>query len=252
MKNDAFLYDARYGTPDGIVPPAADVDDCVRRHAPLVRRLARRLVARLPANVEFDDMLQAGMIGLMDAASRYEPGQGTPFETYATQRIRGAMLDELRAGDWLPRSARRVRRDIDAAIHRLQGRLGRAPVESEVAAELGLALSDYHALARGVCAPQLVSLDDLDGGADDEELEESHAPGAGGEPAALLDEKRMHQAVAAAIDRLPERERILMKLYHEQELNLREIGARLGVTESRVCQLHSQAIARLRTKLKEW
>jgi len=231
---------------------AVDVEAYVREYTPLVRRLAHQMIARLPANVELDDMVQAGMMGLMDAASRFEVSQGTHFEVYAAQRIRGAMLDELRANDWMPRSARKSQRDIESAIHRLQGRLKRAPIEAEIAIELGVPVTGYQDMLNGARGSQLVYLDDLGTGTDDEDYLERYLVVDGQEPAAILRDKRFRQALVDAIDELPEREKLLMGLYHEQDMNLREIGAVMGVTESRVCQLHSQAIARLRSKLKYW
>lgn len=256
MKTEAFLYDALYQAlneaPVSERDAVVDVDAYVRQYTPLVRRLAHQMIARLPANVELDDMIQAGMMGLMDAAGRFEVAQGTHFEVYATQRIRGAMLDELRANDWMPRSARKSQREIESAIHRLEGRLKRAPVEAEIAAELGVGVAEYHDLLNGARGSQLVHLDDLGSGADDEDYLERHLVADGQEPAAILRDKRFREALVDAIDELPEREKLLMSLYHEQDMNLREIGAVMGVTESRVCQLHSQAIARLRSKLKYW
>jgi RNA polymerase sigma factor FliA len=256
MKNDAFVYDALYqalNDATGVVEKEPiDVDAYVREYTPLVRRLAHQMIARLPANVEFDDMVQTGMMGLMDAASRFEVTHGTQFEVYAAQRIRGAMLDELRANDWMPRSARKSQRDIDGAIHRLEGRLKRAPMEAEIAAELGVPLAEYQELLNGARGAQLVYLDDLGARSDEEDFLERHLVIDGEEPAAMLRDKRFREALVAAIDELPEREKLLMGLYHEQDMNLREIGAVMGVTESRVCQLHSQALARLRSKLKQW
>jgi RNA polymerase sigma factor for flagellar operon FliA len=245
VKNEAFLY--------GIgAPRLYERHDYVRQYTPLVRRIAHQMVAKLPANVEFDDMVQAGMMGLMDAICRYEESQGTAFEVYASQRVRGAMLDELRANDWLPRSARRSQRDIEAAIHRLENRLQRAPHEAEIAAELGLALDAYRAMLNEARGAQLVHLDDLGGFEDDDDYLERHFVAAGCEPAEQLRDKRFRHALVAAIEELPEREKLLMSLYYEQDLNLREIGAIMGITESRVCQLHAQAVARLRSKLKNW
>jgi RNA polymerase sigma factor for flagellar operon FliA len=249
MKNEAFLYDALYQAlneaPVRERDVAVDVEAYVREYTPLVRRLAHQMIARLPANVELDDMIQAGMMGLMDAANRFEVTQGTHFEVYAVQRVRGAMLDELRANDWMPRSARKSQRDIEGAIHRLEGRLKRAPHEAEIAAELGISVNG----ARG---SQLVHLDDLGAGSEDEDYLERYLVVDGEEPAAILRDKRFREALVDAIEELPDREKLLMSLYHEQDMNLREIGAVMGVTESRVCQLHSQAIARLRSKLKYW
>ncbi|MGZ8254651.1 MAG: RNA polymerase sigma factor FliA [Burkholderiaceae bacterium] len=256
MKTEAFLYDELYRTlneaPVREGEDAVDVEAYVREHTPLVRRLAHQMIARLPANVELDDMIQAGMMGLMDAASRFEVAQGTHFEVYAAQRIRGAMLDELRANDWMPRSARKCQRDIEGAIHRLEGVLKRAPLEAEIAAELGVPVADYQEMLKGARGSQLVYLDDLGMGGDDEDYLERYLVVDGQEPAAILRDKRFRQALVDAIEELPEREKLLMGLYHEQDMNLREIGAIMGVTESRVCQLHSQAIVRLRSKLKYW
>lgn len=243
MKNEAFVYGAR-GTPAGA--------DAVKQYAPLVRRLAHQMIAKLPANVELDDMIQAGMMGLMDALARYEEAQGTAFEVYATNRIRGAMLDELRANDWLPRSARKSQRDIENAIHRLEGKLKRAPTEAEIARELGVSLAEYQDMLNDARGAQLVYFDDLNGSGDDEDYLERHIAESGADPGEVLRDKRFRMAVVAAIEELPEREKLVLSLYYEQDMNLREIGAVLGVTESRVCQLHSQAVARLRAKLKHW
>ncbi|MEP6608629.1 MAG: RNA polymerase sigma factor FliA [Burkholderiaceae bacterium] len=262
MKNDAFLYDALYqalnnGQLDGqqLEQPRPDglhERDYVKQYTPLVRRLAHQMIARLPANVELDDMIQAGMMGLMDAITRFEIAQGTQFEVYAAQRIRGAMLDELRANDWLPRSARRSQRNIENAIHRLEGKLGRAPQEAEIAGELGLSLPQYQQMLHDARGAHLIYLDDLGSKGDDEDYLERHVVHNSLEPSEILTDKRFRYALVDAIDELPEREKLLMSLYHEQDLNLREIGVVMGITESRVCQLHSQAIARLRARLKQW
>lgn len=244
MKNDAFVYNAR-GTIER-------QQDYVKQYAPLVRRIAHQMVAKLPANVELDDMVQAGMIGLMDAVNRFEESQGTQFEVYAASRIRGSMLDELRASDWLPRSARKSQRDIENAIHRLEQRLQRAPQESEIAQELNLSVPDYQELLSDARGAQLVYFDDLGGGNDSDDYLERHVAQTGGEPLEILRDKRFRAALVAAIEDLPEREKLLMSMYYEQDMNLREIGAVMGVTESRVCQLHSQAVSRLRAKLKSW
>ncbi len=243
MKQDAFVY-----TDKGTLPKG----DYARAYAPLVRKLAHQMIARLPANVELDDMVQAGMIGLMDAVARFEQSQGVAFEVYAANRIRGAMLDELCANDWLPRSARKSQRDIENAVHRLQGRIKRAPTEAEIARELSVSLNEYQQMLTDARGAQLLYFDDLGGGADDEDYLERHVADERADPSAILRDKRFHGALVEAIDQLPEREKLLMGLYYEQDMNLKEIGAVLGVTESRVCQLHSQAVARLRAKLKSW
>lgn len=229
-----------------------DRNDWLRQYAPLVKRIAHHMLAKLPANVELDDLVQAGMIGLVDAIQRYEECQGTQFETYANQRIRGAMLDELRANDWLPRSVRKTQRQIEAAIHKLEQRQGRAPSENEIARELGMKLSEYQEMLGEAKGGQLIYFDEL-GGHDEDGAGylDRHLPGAEAEePGARLEERRFREALVAAIETLPEREQTLMSLYYEQDLNFREIAAVLGVTESRVCQLHTQTVARLRTKMK--
>ena len=244
MKNEAFVYNAR-GTLER-------QNDYAKQYAPLVRRIAHQMIAKLPANVELDDMIQAGMIGLMDAVNRFEETHGTQFEVYAASRIRGSMLDELRAGDWLPRSARKSQRDIENAIHRLEQRLKRAPVEAEIAKEMELSVGQYQETLNDARGAQLLYFEDLGGSDDDDDYLERHVADAGGDPSEILRDKRFRTALVGAIEELPEREKQLMSMYYEQDMNLREIGSVMGVTESRVCQLHSQAVARLRSKLKAW
>jgi RNA polymerase sigma factor for flagellar operon FliA len=220
-------------------------DQLVERFAPLVKRIAHYLVARLPANVQVDDLVQNGMIGLLEAIARYQSGLGAQFETYATQRIRGAMLDGLREADWLPRSLRRELRRVDALIHRLEQDLGRPPSESELAEGMGLSLADYQRLLLDARGHQVLHMEDLVGD-EDEDFLERHFTDDESDPARILEEHGTRQVLVGAIEALPERERLVMALYYDEELNLREIGEVMGVTESRVCQLHSQAVARLR------
>jgi len=197
--------------------------------------------------VEVDDLIQVGMIGLIDAAQSYEVTQGVQFETFASQRIRGAMLDELRGGDWMSRGARKSQKEIEQALHRVEQRLGRSPMESEIAAELGMDLADYQALLGKVRGTQLVYLEDMGGGEGGEEgFLDRHVADEGADPMAVLRDQRLRTSLVAAIKQLPEREQHIMGMYYEHDMNLKEIAAVLGVTESRVCQLHSQAIARLR------
>ena len=229
-----------------------DRDALIRQHVPLVRRIALHMIAKLPPNVELDDLIQVGMIGLAEALSRFETEQGVQFETFASQRIRGAMLDELREGDWMSRSSRKSQKDIERALNKLEQRLGRPPLESEIAGELGMELDDYQSLLGKVRGTQLVYLEDIGGGdgEDGENYLERHVADEGADPFALLRDQRLRAALVGAIQALPEREQYVMGMYYEHDMNLKEIAAVLGVTESRVCQLHSQAIARLRTKMR--
>lgn len=228
-----------------------DNNAMLKQYSPLVRRLAHQMIAKLPANVEIDDLIQVGMIGLADAMTRFDAAQGVQFETFATQRIRGAMIDELRGADWMSRGSRKHQRDIETALRKLQQRLGRTPHESEIAKEMGLSLSDYQELLGKVRGTQLVYLEDMSGDDGDGDFLDRHLVDEDAGPMALLQDRRMREALVAAIKQLPEREQFVMSMYYEQDMNLKEIAAVLGVTESRVCQLHSQSIARLRTKLRE-
>ena len=229
-----------------------DLNSMLKQYRPLVRRLAHQMIAKLPANVELDDLIQVGMIGLTDALSRFDAAQGVQFETFATQRIRGAMLDELRGNDWMSRGSRRQQREIETAVHRLEQRLGRAPGESEIAAEMGLALGDYQELLGKVRGTQLVYREDMSGDEGDNDYLDRHVGDETSNPLAQLQDQRMREALVAAIKSLPEREQYVMSMYYEHDMNLKEIAAVLKVTESRVCQLHSQCVARLRVKLRAW
>ncbi len=221
-------------------------EELVSQYAPLVKRIAYHLMARLPASVEADDLVQNGMIGLLDALSRFEEGMGAQFETYAVQRIRGAMLDGLRENDWLPRGVRREMRRVESAVQRLEHANGRAPTEGELAAALEMPLADYQKLLLDARGHQLVYLEDLTDADGEDFLERNATDTAITDPLAIVEEAGVRATLVAAIEALPEREKLMMALYYEQDLNLREIGEVLGVTESRVCQLHTQAVARLR------
>ena len=228
-----------------------DRDALIRQHAPLVRRIAHHMIAKLPPNVELDDLIQVGMIGLAEALSRYESTQGVQFETFASQRIRGAMLDELRESDWMSRSSRKGQKDIEVTMRRLEQTLGRAPRESEIAEAMDLPLDEYQSLLGKVRGTQLFYLEDLSPGQDDDEgYLDRYVADQSSDPMAMLRDHRLRTALVKAIEDLPEREKYVMGMYYEHDMNLKEIAAVLGVTESRVCQLHSQAIARLRTKMR--
>ena len=229
-----------------------DNGSLLKQYSSLVRRLAHQMIAKLPANVELDDLIQVGMIGLSDALSRFDASQGVQFETFATQRIRGAMLDELRGSDWMSRGDRRQQRAIETAVHKLEQRLGRAPNEGEIADEMGLTLKQYQELLGKVRGTQLIYLEDMSGDEGDDDYLDRHVADDEANPLGRLQDQRMREALVEAIKNLPEREQFVMSMYYEQDMNLKEIAAVLKVTESRVCQLHSQSIARLRTRLREW
>lgn len=224
-------------------------EQLINRYAPLVKRIAYHLLARLPASVQVEDLMQAGMIGLLEASRKYDAGKGASFETYAGIRIRGAMLDEVRKGDWAPRSVHRNTRMVTDAIRAVEARTGRDAKDSEVAAELKLSQDEYDGILGDTMGSRLFSFDDLmEGGEHGLEESGSHEL----EPGRGLEDERFRKALADAIANLPERERLVLSLYYDEELNLKEIGEVLGVSESRVCQLHSQCAARLRARLAEW
>ncbi|MGD9786934.1 MAG: RNA polymerase sigma factor FliA [Sulfuricellaceae bacterium] len=230
-----------------------DKEQAIADHLPLVKRIAFHLIARLPHSVQVEDLVQAGMIGLMDAINNFDPGQGAQFETYASQRIRGAMLDELRQVDWLPRSARKNLRQIEKVIHTLEQKLGRSPSETEAAEALGVPLAEYQQMLQDGRGHQLVYYEDFyDSDEGDNDFLDRHLADSRENPLEKIQDDGFRATLVEAIRGLPEREKLVMGLYYEEELNLREIGEVLGVTESRVCQLHSQAIARLRSRLKDW
>ena len=227
-----------------------DPDECVAKYAPLVKRIAHHMMATLPPSVQVDDMIQSGMLGLIDAAKRYQEAQGAQFETYAVQRIRGAMLDSLRQSDWLPRGLRKNMRKIENAIAKLEQQNGRPPSESELAESLGVSLAEYQQMLQDARGHQLVYYEDFRAG-EDEDVLDRHFADWSEEPLERLLDERMRAALVKAIEELPEREQKVMALYYQEELNLREIGEVLGVSESRVCQLHGQAVARLRARLRD-
>ena len=226
-----------------------DRDQLAKHYAPLVKRIAYHLMAKLPASVQVEDIIQNGMLGLLDAMSRYEEGLGAQFETYAVQRIRGAMLDGLRENDWLPRSLRRDMRRIETAIHTLEQQKGRQPTEGELAESLGMPLPEYQKMLQEARGYQLVYFEDFTDGDDDDYLDRHRVGTEDLDPLERLLDKNMRDVLVRAIGDLPDREKTVMGLYYEEDLNLREIGEILGVSESRVCQLHSQAIARLRSRI---
>lgn len=223
--------------------------ELVEQHATLVKRIAYHLIARLPHTVEVDDLIQAGMIGLLDAAQNYNASQGASFETYAGIRIRGAMLDEMRRNDWAPRSVHRKAREIAEVMQTLEQELGRDATDSEVAKVLGISIEDYQQQLHDASGHQVFSLDTF---SDSDETQAQPITSTLAGPVDCIESSDFQLALAEAIKSLPERERLMMGLYYNEELNLKEIGEVLGVSESRVCQIHSQTIIRLRSKLSNW
>lgn len=224
-------------------------DQLIARHAPLVRRQALALIGKLPASVELDDLMQAGMMGLLDAVRRYQQQADAQFETYAITRIRGAMLDELRSQDWLPRSVRTKARSIEDAIQALRHRLLRPATEAEIAEEMGLSLADYQTLLEEARGVQVLMYEDLAqhrGDQDGEGALDAVAGARDGNPLDWLTREGLRAALIEAICNLPEREQLLLSLQFEQDLNQKEIAVVLGVSEGRVSQLRSQAVARIR------
>jgi RNA polymerase sigma factor for flagellar operon FliA len=232
----------------GAAPPT-NTDALVIRHAELVKRIAYHLAGRLPASVEVSDLIQAGMLGLLEAASNYTADRGASFETYAGIRIRGAMLDALRKLDWAPRSVHRKARAAAAAVRELEAEFGREARDIEIADRMGVSLQDYHRIAQDAASCRVASLDDSNG---DEESLLGRVEDEGADPFLDATEDGFRAALVNAIKELPERERLVMSMYYDDELNLKEIGAVLKVTESRVCQLHGQALVRLKARLADW
>ncbi|MBV6416132.1 MAG: RNA polymerase sigma factor FliA [Steroidobacteraceae bacterium] len=220
-----------------------EADALVARHAELVKRIAYHLVGRLPPSVEVDDLIQAGMLGLLEAAGNFVADRGASFETYAGIRIRGAMLDALRRLDWAPRSVHRRAREVAEAVRAVESEVGREARDAEIAAHMQMPMEEYHSIVQNAACCRIASLDEGTVGS---------AADADSDPFRDTADGDFRRALAAAIDGLPEREKLVMSLYYNDELNLKEIGAVLGVTESRVCQLHGQALVRLRARLAGW
>ncbi len=223
----------------------------IEDYAPLVKRIAYHMMMRMPASVQVDDLIQAGMIGLIDASQKYDMSRGASFETYAGIRIRGAIVDEMRRGDWVPRSVHRNARRVSQAIAAVEARTGRDATDGEVAAELGVSLDEYFVMLQDSSSARLFSYEETFG-EEDSNIDASEHSSAFVSPLEGMQRDGLKKALVDAICQLPEREQMVLSLYYDQELNLKEIGLVLGVSESRVSQIHSQAAARLRTKLSDW
>ncbi len=222
-------------------------DNLVTRHAGLVKRIAFHLINRMPETVQVDDLIQAGMLGLLEASSHFDASQGASFETYAGIRIRGAMLDELRRLDWTPRSVHRKFRAVSEAIHKVESEKGGDASDREIARELGVSLSEYHRILVDSTCSRLYSVDAL------EEQNGYQLPQPGEDaPYESLNDSEYRQQLATCIAKLPRKEQLVMSLYYDDELNFREIGQVLEVSESRVCQIHGQAMIRIRAKMSDW
>lgn len=223
--------------------------ELVEEHANLVKRIAHHMIARLPASVVVDDLIQAGMIGLLEAASNFDGSKGASFETFAGIRIRGAMLDEIRKGDWTPRSVHRNGRAITEAINQVERETGRDAQDVEIAAKLKVSLDEYHSMLSEVNSGKLVGIEDLGVSEDAIHIDDNEVDNA---PYEDIVQGNFQKALAKAITTLPEREAIVLSLYYDEELNLREIGEVLDVSESRVSQIHSQAMLKLKSKMANW
>ncbi|MFC3853340.1 RNA polymerase sigma factor FliA [Salinispirillum marinum] len=228
------------------------LDELVTAHATLVKRIAHHLMARLPDTVLAEDLIQAGMIGLIEAAKNYDRSKGATFETYAGIRIRGSMLDEVRKGDWVPRSVHRNSRRVSDAIRTVENREARDAQDQEVAAEMGVSLDEFYALLKDTQNARLFSFEELMENSSAAEGEPDWHSTMEHGPAQAHESTTMHSSMVEAIKTLPEREQLILSLYYDEELNLKEIGLVLGVSESRVSQIHSQATHRLRARLRDW
>lgn len=223
-------------------------DQRIIEHIGLVKRIAYHLVTRLPSNVQVDDLIQSGMLGLIDASKNYDPSQGASFETYAGIRVRGAMLDDVRHADWSPRSLHRKMRQVRDAIHDIENETGRDAKDQDVAARLEISLDDYHAIRRDSSNSQIFSLDQTE----DDPGQQNTLKSTQSEPLESLQQSSFKTNLAEVIATLGEREQMVMSLYYNEELNLKEIGLVLEISESRVCQIHSQALKNIRNKMSDW
>ncbi len=235
-------------------PSPNDAEQLILEHMPLIRYIVNRIAVRLPSHIDLDDLHSTGVIGLMDAIEKYDPEKNCKFKTYAEFRVKGAILDQLRSMDWVPRSVRQKGRKLEQAYSDVEQRVGRAATQEEIADSLGLEIEKLHGLIHQVRGVSLVNLEDIRGNDPDGErtgtyadvLEDPEAPN----PFAALKDLESKHVIADTIGTLPDKERLVVSLYYYEDLNMKEIGNILGITESRVCQIHTKAVMRLRSKLK--
>ena len=230
-----------------------NTEQIVKEYSPMIKYVAHRIALRLPPHIEVDDLISVGAIGLMDAIEKYDPSRGAKFKTYAEFRVRGSILDELRSLDWVPRSVRQKASNLDAVASKLQSKLGRLPEDEEIAKEMGVTLEEFFKTLNETRNMPLLSLEDLgiarDSG-DKQSLLDTLEGRGDVDPQTQMRLTELKNLIAAAIDSLPEKERLMVSLYYYEELTMKEIGEVLGITESRISQIHSKAVYRLRTKLK--
>ena len=223
-------------------------EQTLTEHAPLVKRIACHLTGRLPNNVQFDDLVQAGLIGLLEAASNYDASQGASFETYAGIRIRGAMIDEVRRNDWVPRSVHRKARDAAKALQEAETKVGPQATDTQIAALMGVTLAEYQKILQDAAGHRLLSIDDDNGVFDGLQIDDDEYS----DPYRGVEMSDYREQLSEAVAKLPEKERLVMGMYYERDMNLKEIGAVLGVSESRICQIHGQAVIRLKARMAQW
>ena len=222
--------------------------DQIVRHASLVKRIAYHLLNRLPPTVQIDDLIQAGMVGLLEAASNFDADMGASFETFAGIRIRGSMIDEIRRSDWTPRSVHRKFRSVSEAIRKIENETGEDAKDADVALALGISLGDYHQILIDSSSSRIYSIDTMEENTQDAAIPSSSEI----TPEEALGKDEYQQQLAEAVRQLPEKEQLVMSLYYDDELNFREIGEILDVTESRICQLHGQALLRVKARMSDW
>ena len=228
-------------------------EEVIKQYSPMIKYVANRIAMRLPPHIEVDDLISVGVLGLMDAITKYDSSRGAKFKTYAEFRVRGAILDELRSMDWVPRSIRQKASKVDKVVQGLQVKLRRTPEDDEVAKEMGLSLDQFHETLNETKSIPIFSLEDLGiakESGDQQSLLDCLAGKADADPQTQVRLVELKEIIAKAIDALPEKERLMVSLYYYEELTMKEIGAVLDITESRVSQIHSKAVYRLRTKLK--